>query len=66
MKGRLIVGAGLALLVALAVIWFRTNFERVQVKEWVGASGEARLRQFLAAERLAQRMGWGAAELRSL
>ncbi len=66
MKGRLIVGAGVALLVALAVIWFRTNFERVQVKEWVGASGEARLRHFLAAERFAQRMGWGAAELRSL
>jgi len=66
MKGRLIVGAGVALLVALSVVWFRTNFERVQVKEWVGASGEARLRHFLAAERFAQRMGWGAAELRSL
>ena len=32
MKGRLIIGAGVALLVALSVIWFRTNFERVQVK----------------------------------
>jgi hypothetical protein len=48
------------------VLWFRANFERVPAKEWVGASGEARLRQFLAAERYAERMGWNAKELRSL
>ncbi len=66
MKTRLFLAAGLAVLVALAVIWWRNNFERVEVKERVGASGEARLRQFLAAERFAQRMGWSASELRSL
>ena len=42
------------------------NFEKGPAKEWVGPSGEARLRQFLAAERFAERMGWKASELRSL
>jgi len=65
-KGRILVLAGIAALVALFVVWFRANYERVPAKEWVGASGEARLRHFLAAERLAQRMGWNARELRSL
>lgn len=66
MKTRIIVLVGMAALIGLGVLWFRTNFEKRTVKEHVGASGEARLRPYLAAERLAERMGWKAAELRSL
>ena len=63
MKVRLFVFGGLAVLGVLAVIWFYTHFEKVPVKEWVGASGEAQRRPFLAAQRFAQRMGLGAKEL---
>lgn len=66
MKTRIFLALGAVALIALAVLWFRQNFEKQKVKEWVGASGEARLRQFLAAERFAQRMGWKATEARSL
>ncbi|HEV3008157.1 MAG TPA: DUF4350 domain-containing protein [Burkholderiales bacterium] len=66
MRTRIFLLAGILGLVALAVVWFRNNFEQVLVKEWVGASGEARQRPFLAAERFAERMGWKANELRSL
>ena len=45
--------------------WFVSRFERVNVKEWVDPSGEARLRPFLAAERLVKRMGMGASEVRA-
>lgn len=54
------------LLVGLGVAWFFANFEKRPVSEWVGASGEARTRPYLAAERFAERMGWKALELRSL
>jgi hypothetical protein len=66
MKLRLIIVGVLVLLVAGSVYWFRATFERVPAKTWVGASGEARLRAFLAAERFAGRMGLAAKELRSL
>lgn len=66
MRTRLLIGGVVLLLITLAVAWFFTNFEKRPVKEWVGASGEARLRPYLAAERLAERMGWKAAELRAL
>jgi hypothetical protein len=66
MKGRILLLIGGIALAALAVVWWRATFERVPVKEWVGASGEARMRQFLAAERFAERMGWKATEARSL
>ena len=66
MKTRIFVLLGALALVALGVLWFRQNFEKQMVKEWVGASGEARQREFLAAERFAQRMGWKATEARSL
>jgi len=65
-KARILVLVGLVALAGLALAWWRANFERVTVKEWVGASGEARVRQFLAAERFAERMGWKATEARSL
>lgn len=66
MKTRMFIAALLVLLVGLGVAWFRANFEKRQVEEWVGASGEARRRPYLAAQRLAERMGWKATELRSL
>jgi hypothetical protein len=66
MRLRLAVVLGIALLVGLALAWFYTTFERVPVKERTPASAEARLRDFLAAERLLERMGLEAKELRSL
>lgn len=66
MKARLVIVGALALLVGLGYLWFMENFEKGPAKEWVGPSGEARLRQFLAAERFAERMGWKVRELRSL
>jgi hypothetical protein len=65
-KGRLFAFLGVVALAALVFAWWRANFELVPVKEWVGATGEARLREFLAAERFAERMGWKASEARSL
>ena len=66
MKTRLLVG-GIVLALAIgAVVWWNATFMRVPAKVWAGPSGEARLRQFLAAERFAERMGLSAKELRSL
>lgn len=64
MRARLLVPVALLALVMLGVVWFLDNFERVPVIERVGASGEARLRPFLAAGRFATRMGMPAKELR--
>ena len=66
MRTRILLFGGVVVLIALAVVWFRNNFEKVPVKEWVGASGEAQRRPFLAAARFAERMGWRAVELRSV
>jgi hypothetical protein len=66
MRTRIFLLIGFACLVGLGVLWFRTNFEKAPTTERVGASGEARLRHFLAAERFAERMGWKATEARSL
>ncbi len=66
MKRRLIIAGVLIALVAGFVFWFRATFELVPGKSYVGASGEARLRPFLAAERFAERMGYAVSELRSL
>ena len=66
MNSRTLVAGGLALLLGLGTIWFLTNYERVAYKERVGPSNAARLRPFLAAERLAERMDLGATEVRSL
>jgi hypothetical protein len=65
MKVRLLVLAGLAVLIGAGVLWFRANFELVEVKEWVGPSGEARVRPFLAAQRFAERMGMKVGEIRA-
>lgn len=53
-------------LAGLGVAWFFTAFERMTVTEHVPPSGEARVRDFLAAERFAERMGVRSRELRSL
>ena len=66
MRSRILVGLAVAMLAGLAVAWFLTNYEKVPGKEHVPASGEARLREFLAAERFAERMGLPSRELRSL
>lgn len=63
---RWLLPVGVLALIALGVIWFLSAFERVPAKEWVGPTGEARRNPFLAAERLAGRMGLGARELRAL
>lgn len=63
---RRIVLYGVLALMGLGVAWFFVTFERVPVTERVPPSGEARVRDFLAAERLAERMGLRARELRSL
>jgi hypothetical protein len=65
-RAGLIAGALLLALVVGGVLWWKATFVRVPDKAWVGPSGEARLRQFLAAERFAERMGVPARELRSL
>jgi hypothetical protein len=66
MSSRVLVPVAVLALAALGVIWFLQNYERMPGKEYVPASGEARLRDFLAAERFAERMGLPAGELRSL
>jgi hypothetical protein len=53
-------------LIELGGAWFFTAFDRMPVTERVPPSGEARLREFLAAERFAERMGLRSRELRSL
>ena len=66
MRNRVLVIGGLFLLAALGALWWYSNFELVPHKERHGPSAEARLRQFLAAERFAERMGVPASEIRSL
>jgi len=66
MKGRGLAVALLAVLAVLGVAWFLATHDRVTVQDWVGPSGEARLREFLAAQRFAERMGLKVAEVRSL
>jgi len=62
----ILVSALVLALVGGIVWWWHATFVRVPARIWVGASGEARLRPFLAAERFAERMGLSSKELRSL
>lgn len=57
---------GVIALLALGSAWFFATFDHIPVTEHVPPTGEARLRDFLAAERFAERMGVRARELRSL
>lgn len=66
MSTRTIVAMLIGALVVLFVAWFLNTHDRVTAKDWVGPTGEARLRPFLAAERLAERMGMEAEEIRSI
>jgi hypothetical protein len=63
---RWLVPLGVIVLVAAGVIWFLSTYERVPGRVWVGPSGEARRNVYLAAGRLAARMGLATRELRSL
>ena len=63
---RLILPLIMLAIPALGVAWFLANYERVPVKRMTTAKGEARLKDFLAAERFAARMGMRAGEVRSL
>jgi Domain of unknown function (DUF4350) len=66
MRLRVLVFSALGMLLVLGVAWFLATHDRVPAREWVGPSGEARLREFLAAQRFAERMGMQVAEVRSL
>ena len=66
MKGRVIAIAIVGGVIVLWAAWFLSTHDRVVVQEWVGPSGEARLRDFLAAQRFAERMGLKVVEVRSL
>jgi hypothetical protein len=66
MRGPVIAFSALGILVFLFVVWFLTTHDRVTVQEWVGPSGEARMKEFLAAQRFADRMGMKVVEVRSL
>lgn len=55
-----------ALAAALASAWFFSSFDRVTVQTYVGYRGAARQNDYLAAERLFNRLGAAARELRSL
>jgi hypothetical protein len=63
---RTIVVLLLAALAVLYAAWFVSTHDRVNAQQWVGPTGEARLKPFLAARRLAERMGLETSELRSL
>jgi hypothetical protein len=65
MRRELIVVAAALLVCGLGAIWFLSNFDRVSYQEWTGMSGAALRNPFLAAQRLAARMGLPAAEIRS-
>lgn len=66
MKAKVIALSAIGILIVLSVAWFLVTHDRVMTQEWVGPSGEARLREFLAAQRFAERMGLTVAEVRSL
>jgi Domain of unknown function (DUF4350) len=66
MSGRTIALILITGLVVLGVAWFLATHDRVTREDWVGPSGEARLRPFLAAQRFAERRGLKVSEVRSL
>jgi hypothetical protein len=66
MKGKVIAISIVGVVIVLWAAWFLSTHDRVVVQEWVGPSGEARLREFLAAQRFAERMGLKVVGMRSL
>jgi Domain of unknown function (DUF4350) len=66
MSGRAIALVLVGGLAALLVAWFLSTHDRVPRREWVGPTGDARTRPFLAAQRFAERMGFKVSEVRSL
>jgi hypothetical protein len=66
MRTQAIVWSLLIVVVLLAIAGFIATHDRVTAKQWIGPTGEARLRPFLAAQRFAERMGLKVAEVRAL
>ena len=66
MKARFVVPAIVITLIGLYAAWFFSTHDRVPSEQWVWPSGEARTREFLAAERFAERMGWKVSEVRAM
>ncbi len=65
MRPWVVPAAVLALLIT-GTVWFFAKFERVPDKEWVGPSAQAQRDPFLAAQRLAARMGMPSRPVRTL
>lgn len=65
-NSRLLITGLVLVCLALATAWFLANFERRTESEQTGFHGKARRDQWLAAERLLQRMGGKAVSVRSL
>ncbi|HEX2198594.1 MAG TPA: DUF4350 domain-containing protein [Burkholderiales bacterium] len=63
---RWLLPLGALAVVVFGAAWFFATFERVPGKQWVGPSAEARRDPFLAAVRLAERMGVPAHPVRAL
>jgi hypothetical protein len=61
-----VVPAAVAALFITGAVWFFAKFERVPDKEWVGPSAAAQRDPFLAAQRLAGRMGMPSRPVRTL
>jgi Domain of unknown function (DUF4350) len=61
-----VVPAAVAALLITGAVWFFAKFERLPDKEWVGPSAAAQRDPFLAAQRLAERMGMPSRPVRTL
>ncbi len=66
MSTRTLVALLVTVLAVLYAAWFVSTHDRVPTQQWMPPTGEARLKPFLAAQRLAERMGLETSELRSL
>jgi hypothetical protein len=66
MSRRALLWIVLGALLVLSFAWLASHLERVPDREFVGLSGAARARPFLAAQRFAARMGRHAQEMRAL
>lgn len=66
MSRRLVLAIVLVTALGGGLVWFLSNYDRVPVRQWTGFTGEARRNPYLALERLVQRLGGSARELRSV
>jgi hypothetical protein len=66
LSARTVLLAALLAALGAAGIWFISTHDRVPVRVWTGFTGEARRDPYLALERMVQRLGGDARELRSV